>query len=386
MNSWNNWFNTQDFKRFYLNSRLLSGAGLHKNAFSYAPESFIRVVICDKFYTEFLGDSLDSEYLIEVSEEPRVEQVRKAVDEMPDQPLCIVSIGGGSTIDFAKAIIGFRTFPEATRIGYDLPREKFESGYFSKDFHIAIPTTISSGSESSRYMLLFDEHSKIAHRHWILTPNLSILDPTLLKSNTNISLGKQLLDSWVHAFETYISTHESTWLNSMTFSWTNMKIESVLNKLLTDLSPTLDELNELQFISYLNGILISHTRTGALHTVGESISSLGSKVPHPLSLFIASKNYNLLTPLHESNFSRRPDLENVFWKNIINNFTTFGDFFTNKVEYSSNFSFQEFEVFCERVLSDKVLWEKEHPVQIDTQVLHEYLELTYHDFLRLSRP
>jgi alcohol dehydrogenase YqhD (iron-dependent ADH family) len=363
----------------------LSGAGLHKNAFSYAPESFIRVVVCDRFYSGTLSDSLDSEYLIVVSEEPRVEQVRKAVDEMTDRPLNIVSIGGGSTIDFAKAIIGFRTFPEATRIGYDLPREKFESNYFSKDFHVAIPTTISSGSESSRYMLLFDEHAKVAHRHWILTPNLSILDPTLLKSNTNISLGRQLLDSWVHAFETYISTHESSWLNSMSFNWVNIKIESVLHKLLMDVSPTLDELNELQFISYLNGILISHTRTGALHTVGESIASLGSKVSHPLSLFIASKNYDHLTPLNDSNFSRRPDLGNVFWKDTINNFSAFGDFFTDKVEYLSDSSVQEFEVFCDRVLSDKVLWEKEHPVQVDAQVLQEYLELTYHDFLKLSR-
>ena len=104
------------------------------------------------------------------SPNPSYEAVCQGI-ELFNQAHCdtILAVGGGSAIDVAKCIKLFSKKPKGTHY-LDQPYE--DTGIPL----IAIPTTAGSGSESTRYAVIYDQGEKQSITHESIIPDVAILD------------------------------------------------------------------------------------------------------------------------------------------------------------------------------------------------------------------
>ncbi len=102
----------------------------------------------------------------------------------------LISIGGGSAIDTAKAV------------KYNLTLKDSEK---TQLVHIAIPTTAGSGSESTRFSVIIRNGKKNSLAENFLLPEYAILDCTLLYSMSKMQRNISLMDALCHSIESLLS-------------------------------------------------------------------------------------------------------------------------------------------------------------------------------------
>ena len=115
----------------------------------------------------------------------------------------LLAIGGGSTIDVAKAV-GILAANGGRIHDYE-GIEKFSIPPLPL---IAIPTTAGTGSEVSGSCVISDteKNLKMSIRHASLNPaSIAILDPLALRTVPANVAAHSGIDAYVHAFESYIS-------------------------------------------------------------------------------------------------------------------------------------------------------------------------------------
>ena len=278
MNFFNNFYNRPDVKRFHYPGRLFSGLGSrHLIKDLIEPNSSVLLFV-DQTFSTFNFDYISSEKIIVVSE-PFESLIRDQIQKITQCPKYIISLGGGSTIDSAKAAISY-----------------FKCGHIkicdeqimdSKPIHICIPTMIGSGSETSRYYVMTEKKTnfKISMRHWNVVPDFSILDHYYIKLAPEKLLVSGLFDSFTHLWETFVSRGESSPFTDTFTHYYLPKIIKIIQKYLSDEKLSEIDMLVMQQCSALGGIAISNTRTGLMHTLGESLVSTIS-LPHTQSLMV----------------------------------------------------------------------------------------------------
>lgn len=374
--NWQQIYNQDNFVRHFFNQRILQKRGLAKDFFDLIDSSKPTVLILDK-NCDYKIDNPSQDLITYILDgEPKIEQVEKFLKELPALPLNIVGIGGGSTIDFAKSIVAYRLFPESYRVGYDFPRELFENSISenNSDSLISIPTTVSSGSEASRYALLFFDDIKLPIRHWSIVPGLVILDSEMLKSFNNIQLLYQHFDTFIHALEVTYCKVESSYIAICLVKNILDDVDFVIEEMSTVNESNATLISNLQIKALMAGNAISNVRTGALHTVGESLASCFKNLGHIESLYFASANYGLITKeIQNDNFSFKRDFGNLsYFRDSIK------PLITQKKGIEQT---ESFERFLGLVLSDKVLWSKEHFSSLNEKELVDYLKITWDTLL-----
>jgi alcohol dehydrogenase len=136
----------------------------------------------------------------EFQENPRIEFVKKISNEaLKAKVNIIIAIGGGSSIDTAKAVAWMYAnpdwFPEVGAT--DMP---------ANIKIIAIPTTAGTGSEVTPYSILTDHagNKKILNHH-SLFPTIAYCDPLLTVSMPQGVTANSGIDALSHAIEAYFS-------------------------------------------------------------------------------------------------------------------------------------------------------------------------------------
>lgn len=120
----------------------------------------------------------------------------------------IVALGGGSSIDTAKAanLLAFGSLNDK-EIFYQLSSHKYGEVKGQLLPLIAIPTTSGTGSECQSYALISKDcsHEKMAIGDPQLLPHTSILDPELTISQPSIVTACTGIDALAHTIESYVS-------------------------------------------------------------------------------------------------------------------------------------------------------------------------------------
>ena len=169
----------------------------------------------------------------------------------------IISIGGGSSIDTAKAIKA--RMHAATEDDVIHSRLVFED----KCPHIAIPGTAGTGSEATQIAVVYVNGAKVSLNHEELKPDGVILDAALLDSLPAYHKKSCALDALAQGIESYWSKGSNDDSKVHAF----LAVIGVLDNLKAYLAGDPHAAEEMLDASYQSGKAIQITRTTAAHAM-----------------------------------------------------------------------------------------------------------------------
>ena len=181
----------------------------------------------------------------------------------------ILAVGGGSSLDVAKCI---KLYCKMSKDKFYLEQEYIDTGVKL----IAIPTTAGTGSESTRYAVIYYDGKKQSVTHDSIIPNIAILEPKVLKSLPLYQKKCTMLDALCQGIESWWSvnsTDESKKLSKQT-------VETIMKWWREYIFENTDESAEkIMQAANLAGQAICITQTTAAHAFSYKITSL-YKLPH----------------------------------------------------------------------------------------------------------
>ncbi|WP_232468067.1 iron-containing alcohol dehydrogenase [Bordetella genomosp. 13] len=276
---------------FFCPTRLYMGVGSHSQILD-----LVRKHDCQRLFVTIDAALLDSAFYasiksqldaagVQVAEysdiepDPSAHTVTRAFDACRDHnATLLLAIGGGSTMDVAKAVGILAT--NGGRIHDYEGIEKFSTPGLPL---IAVPTTAGTGSEVSGSCVITDTEAnrKMSIRHAALNPAAyAILDPLALRTVPAHVAAHSGIDAFVHAFESYISRQsnlitDAINLQALTLIAANIR-QFVANR--ENLEAGLGMLCG----SALAGITFGQTGLGNVHCMARFVGA-GCHVSHGLS-------------------------------------------------------------------------------------------------------
>jgi alcohol dehydrogenase class IV len=178
----------------------------------------------------------------------------------------VIGIGGGSTLDLAKAmsVLHFYNKPakEAQGVQISLTR---------KLFSVAIPTTAGSGSEATKSAVLTNTEARIKRgiNHLMVLPEVAFLYPALLEGIPKSVFVASIFDGFTHALESYIGQLGNE--NTKSLSEKAIKIYMEQFELLKD-NRELKIHSQILTASNLAGTAICNSETGPVHALSYPLS------------------------------------------------------------------------------------------------------------------
>ncbi len=180
----------------------------------------------------------------------------------------IIAIGGGSAIDVAKCIKLYSNMDERMNFLEQEPEENSVP-------LMAIPTTAGTGSESTRFAVIYYNGEKQSISHESIIPDYVILEPQLLDSLPLYQKKSTLMDALCQAIESMWSVNSTP--ESMTYS--KKAISMIIRNYEGYLAGATDRNEEILKAANLAGQAINITQTTAAHAMSYKITSLFG-IPH----------------------------------------------------------------------------------------------------------
>ncbi|MCM1541815.1 MAG: phosphonoacetaldehyde reductase [Blautia sp.] len=165
------------------------------------------LLVCDKFIDDQqIKELLDWNRIVRFSDyvsNPTYESVVAGVNIFHKHACnAVVAIGGGSTIDVAKCIKLF------SNMGVDAKYLEQEIVANNVPF-LAIPTTAGTGSEATRYAVIYHNGEKQSITHISCIPDVVIFEASFLHDLPIYQKKATMLDALCHAIESYWSVHST---------------------------------------------------------------------------------------------------------------------------------------------------------------------------------
>lgn len=175
----------------------------------------------------------------------------------------IVSIGGGSAIDVAKAIKYYSCLNENGEFEYKNIK------------HYAVPTTAGTGSESTRYAVIYKDGAKQSLTHDAIYPDVAVLVPELLKSLPEYQKKCTLLDALCHSIESIWSVNAT----EQSRAYARKAIDIIKAQYKSYMNGDETAIQSMQTAANLAGKSINISQTTAAHAMSYKLTSL-YKLPH----------------------------------------------------------------------------------------------------------
>ena len=199
-----------------------------------------------------------------------LEMIKKYRDNVGTGFQYIISIGGGGVIDLAKILRSLNNI--------DFEKKKI-TDFDSEIIHIAIPTTVGSGSEATYFATYYGSHKEsYTHKHNL--PKFYCHEPAFIKSLNKDALYHSVLDGMTQAIESIFSRES----DSKSIEYSRLSIKGYIeSKILT--SQNYDS-QKLQQASFNAGKAINIAKTNIAHAISYHLTQ-HHNVPHGYAVFLS---------------------------------------------------------------------------------------------------
>ena len=210
---------------------------------------------------------------------PTVEHVEEALS-LYHQNKCdaIIAIGGGSSMDCAKAVGARVAYPNKT-----LAQMKGVLRVLKKTpTIIAIPTTAGTGSEVTLAAVITDahEHHKYAIMSFPLIPDYAVLDASLTYSLPKHLTSTTGMDALTHAVEAYIGRSTTKQTRTLALEATKLIFDNIEHAY--ECGTNHEARKNMLHAAYKAGIAFSMSYVGYIHAIAHSLGGQYG-VPHGLA-------------------------------------------------------------------------------------------------------
>lgn len=182
---------------------------------------------------------------------------------------CIVAIGGGSSMDTAKAIGIIAENPEFSDVR---SLEGVASTKKHAVFTIAVPTTAGTAAEVTINYVITDVEKKrkfvCVDTHDI--PEVAVIDPDMMSSMPKGLTAATGMDALTHAIEGYIT--KAAW--AMTDMFHLKAIELIAKHLRGAVANTLEGREGMALAQYVAGMGFSNVGLGIVHSMAHSLGAV----------------------------------------------------------------------------------------------------------------
>jgi 3-deoxy-alpha-D-manno-octulosonate 8-oxidase len=208
----------------------------------------------------------DLTIFVNVDAEPKTSYVDELTGQVKDitsrRPCAVVGIGGGSTLDIAKAVSLMLTNPGSSSEyqGWDLIHNP-------AIYHVGIPTLAGTGAEVSRTTVLTGPVRKLGINSDYTSFDQIILDPDLLAGAPKDQRFYTAMDCFIHASEAL----NGTFINAFARAFAEKSQVMCREVFLGDTDERVaDEM--LMVASYFGGMSISYSQVGICHALCYGLS------------------------------------------------------------------------------------------------------------------
>ena len=208
-----------------------------------------------------------------VEPDPSVETVMRGAAAMREfEPDWIVSIGGGSPIDAAKAMWVFYEYPDCTFEQLITPFSFPELRQKAK--FLAIPSTSGTATEVTAFSVITDYQKGIKYplADFNITPDVAIVDPALAETMPKTLTAYTGMDALTHAIEAYVSTAASVFTDPLALK----AIKMVFDYLPASYDGDMAAREQMHYAQCLAGMAFSNALLGIVHSMAHKTGAVFS--------------------------------------------------------------------------------------------------------------
>jgi alcohol dehydrogenase class IV len=388
-------FNTAEFKRFHFPGTIVWGRNARTCVAKLLADRasvglFIDVFFQTHDFVQSLMASLGSRLrFTEICATVPKAQSIKALSARVAMPDAVLSIGGGSTADAAKALIAQWLYDDFDGVGMGARRGLSSRPDRKRPLLISMPTTAGTGADASRYYVTYDAktNGKVHGKSWQLIADWIVLDPSLLLDSPRTLLVASAFDAFIHFFESFLCRSERSWFGDMLSLDGITRILPALDRIL---GGSIDEEHflELLYAATIGGMAISNIRTGNIHEAAGALLEL-SALTHPETLMVfflpAYRQYRRAIAEREALLMRRlgsdaPQLGLTNFESVIDWWDRAFESVGLAQRISAGMAALDVpatdlkERIFRRVRDDRVWCTKESPVPLDDQMILSFVD------------
>ncbi|HLH89457.1 MAG TPA: iron-containing alcohol dehydrogenase family protein [Xanthobacteraceae bacterium] len=204
---------------------------------------------------------------IDTTDEPTTEQVDAIAGELRRgvRPSAVVGIGGGCTMDIAKAVSNLLSNPgqAADYQGWDLVKAP---GVFK----IGVPTISGTGAEASRTCVMMNQakNLKLGMNSDYTVFDRLVLDPELTASVPRAQYFYTGMDSYIHCIESLAGGYRHAFADALS----RQALAICREVFLSDDMQADDAREQLMVASFLGGSAIGNSYVGLVHPFSAGLS------------------------------------------------------------------------------------------------------------------
>lgn len=253
------------------------------------------------------GTESDVWLTIQTNQEPKTDKIDELLAQLrgflDGLPCAVVGIGGGITMDTAKAV--------SNLFSNHGPAEKFQGWdlLHSPGIHkIAVPTISGTGAEASRTCVMTNAASglKLGMNSQFTFFDEVILDSTLTETVPKDQYFFTGMDTYMHGFESLKGSHR----NPLSDSLSHESIRLIREVFTSVDAKSAENREKLMTASFLGGTAIAGTYVGLVHPISAGLSVVFG-IHHGVSNCIAMRAMEEFYPQEYAEFWSFADIQNV---------------------------------------------------------------------------
>lgn len=214
-----------------------------------------------------------------VEPDPSVETVMRGAEAMREfEPDWIISMGGGSPIDAAKAMWAFYEYPDTTFedlcIPFNFPTLRQKAKF------LAIPSTSGTATEVTAFSVITDYAKGVKYplADFNITPDIAIVDPELAETMPAMLTAHTGMDALTHAIEAYVSTFNGPFTDPLSLK----AIKMIFDYLPDSYNGDAGAREQMHYAQCLAGMAFSNALLGIVHSMAHKTGAAFSTghIPH----------------------------------------------------------------------------------------------------------